>query len=443
MFAFPVFYLLFSLLFAVPVYADVVIKQIPFAARTTAGSQDLTTTDLAGATPKGVIVKFGGGVTSNTERTHARISLGWADATTQLALLSQCEDAQATTDCDSWQETGMVGAILNIDRTILCSMTATLIANGVRLTQAAGCDQAYLGEVILWSGSDVQFKTTTFNGPGVLDSATAVNTVGFEPDIVVAGKTRLASFVTGGQPSYSMNLSLAINPDGGSLVQHGLVVVSQNGQVNGDGAARVTTDRMWTLDVKTDDGAFQWQSYNSAGFSALNTSVANNEAVGIAGISVNDAVPIYLAHIQTPSAANAGVISYPNLGFRPQFSWIWMHGLQTTNTIVGAVSATDDPTILGMVSHDSSSTFSTATLTQDGAASSPLMKSIARTGGFAMHDSTGAVAWRGTIGHHSSGITVDYVINPGGSQKVWDLLAVGGAGGVGGGRRRVPVIPLQ
>jgi hypothetical protein len=442
MFPFPFFFLLFFLLFAVPLHADVVIKQVPFTARTTAGSQDITTVDLAGATPKGVIVKFGGGQTSDTERTHARISLGWGDATTQIALLSQCEDAQATTDCDSWQETGMVAAILNIDRTILCSMTATLIANGVRLTQAAGCDVAYMGAVILWSGSDVQFKATTFNGPGVLDSAAAVNTIGFQPDIVIGGKTRLASFVAGGQPSYSMNLSMAINPAGGSPAQHGLVVVSQNGQVNGDGAARVTTDRLWTLDVKTDDGAFQWQSYNSSGFSALNTSVANGESVGIAAISINDAVPIYLAHIKTPLAANAGVIDYPNQGFRPQFSWIWMHGLQTVNTIIGGVTATDDPTAWGMVSHDSTNTFSTSTLTQDAAPASPSMKSIARTGGFAMHDNSGAVAWRGTIGHHSSGVVIDYDANPAGSQKEWDLLVIGGAAGAAGGRRRVPVIPV-
>jgi hypothetical protein len=441
MFPFFVFFLLFSLLFAVPLHADVVVKQVPFTALTAAGSQDITAA-LSGATPRGVIVKFGGGQTSDTERTHARISLGWADATTQLALLSQCEDAQATTDCDSWQETGMVAAILNIDRTILCSMTATLIANGVRLTQAAGCDVAYMGEVIFWSGSDVQFKATTFNGPGVINSATAVNTIGFEPDIVIGGKTRLASFVAGGQPSYSMNLTLAINPAGGSPSQHGLVVASQNGQLNGDGAARVTTDRMWTLDVKTDDGAFQFQSYNSSGFSALNTSVANGEAVGIAGISVNDAVPIYLAHIRTPLAANAGVISYPDVGFRPQFSWLWMHGLQTVNTIIGGVTATDDPTILGMASHDGVNTFSTATLTQDAAASSPLMKSIARTGGFAMHDNSGAVAWRGTIGHHSSGVVIDYNANPAGSQKEWDLLVIGGAAGAAGDRRRVPVIPV-
>ena len=433
--------LFLSLWIVASAHADTVIRSIPFTARTTAGSQNITHADFGGQIPKGAIFIFGGGLTSNAERTHARISLGFADTTSQLVLLSQCEDAQATTDCDCWQELGKSAAILNIDRTIMCSMTATMIANGVQLTQAAGCDQAYMGEVIPWSGSDVQFKVSTFNGPGVLNSTAAVNNVGFNPDIVIGGKTRMPSFAAGGNPSYSMNLTIAINPAGGSPQQQGLVVVSQNGQASGDGAARVQSDRLWTLDVKTDDGAFLFQSYNSSGYNALNTSVANNEAVGFAAISVNDSVPLYLAHIDTPSVANGGTTTYSGVGFRPQFSWLWMHGLQTFNTIIGSTTTTDDPTILGMATHDNFNTFSTATLTQEGVAT-PAMKSIARTGGFAMHDSTGAVAWRGTIGHHSSGLEVGFVNNPGGGAKKWGLFAVGGAGGVPGVRRRVPVISL-
>jgi hypothetical protein len=434
--------LLLSFCIAVPAHADTTVRNLPFAARTTAGSQNITSTAFGGQTPKGVIVFLGGGVVSDTARTHARMSLGFADPTTQLALLSQCEDAQATTDCDNWQDTGMSAAILNIDRTIMCSMAATLIANGVQLTQAAGCDQAYMGEVILWGGSDVQFKVATFNGPGVLNSAAAVNTVGFNPDIIIAGKARLSSFAPGGAPSYSLSLSIAINPAGGSPQQHGLVMVSQNGMFSGTNAARVQSDRLWTLDVKSDDGAFQFQSYNSSGFNALNTSVANNKAVGFAAISVNDSVPIYLAHVDTPTVADGGITNYSGPGFRPQFSWLWMHGLQTFNTNIEANTSTDDPSILGFVTHDTFNTFSTATLTQNGT-SSPAMKSIARTGGFAMHDNSGVVAWRGTIGHHSGGVVVDYDENPaGGEEKKWGLFAIGGAAGIQSSRRRLPIITI-
>lgn len=418
-------------------HADVIVDVIPFTARTTAGSQDLTGA-FGGAQPKGALALLSRGVASGTIAPHAHTSIGFYDGTTQFFLASQAEDAQATTDTDNAAEKTAIAALQNIDRTIMCAMVASWITNGIRLTQSAGCDQAYMGTVVLFGGTDTRFTVGFFNGAGVIGGSTQIS-LPYEPEIIFLGKTRLAAFTAGGQATYSTNLMISQNVVGpGGDPKYGLTHVSQNGQTSGLTATRVQSNALYTLDVKDPDGSFRNTAHSPTGFTVINETVANAEEIGFATINFGGTVPVRVDNLMTPSTT--GTFTYTAAGFRPQFTWMWTHGLTTFDTTHEAVTTDNDPGATGMAVYDGTDTFSLSSSTQD-AASSPAMKSVASTTDVRLLSNPGTLAWQATLSHIDLG--QQWVFTQTAGPRPWFRLLIGSAAVPQTTRRRIPGIFMQ
>lgn len=412
--------LLLLILWLTPAWAEVHIDVVPFTALTTASSQSVLG-DMDDLQPKGAIVILTGGVIHGTIASHARMSWGAYDGTTQYFYASQADDNQATTDADNWSAKGFVAAIVNVDRSIMCSMVASFVINGISLSQGSGCDDAYQGVVILFGGSDVDFKAGTFVSSGSIGNSVDVSIVGFEPDLVFIGKTKKGDFDHTGDPSYLMNFGISVNHPTGVDPNVGIAHSSQNNLITSNSSMRVQTDSLWTTDVSADDGQLIVEQYDSMGFSVRNQDEALGDEVGYTAIAIKD-VRYYLSVVDTPNGLNAGVHNWNGPNFRPQLSLFLTTGADVTNETIETVSPSRDASIMGVMVHDGLDIFSASVSLEDSSASAN-MKTLTSGSDFKMLQDDGTLGWQGTLTHTGTGASMDFTTNPSTARK-WLMLAI-------------------
>jgi len=156
------------------------------AANTSTGNQDFTTTDMGGATPKGVIFLYSRSPADGTITADSGASFGAADGTNQWACANYIKDDLSDTLNDVGVSDKCLFALLNATTTHSEAAFVSFIANGVRVNWTTATTDGWLVTAILFSGAAVSFAAGKVNA----QDGTAVN-VGFEPDIVLfAGSGR-------------------------------------------------------------------------------------------------------------------------------------------------------------------------------------------------------------------------------------------------------------
>lgn len=421
--------LLTWLALSLPVAASVFVEVAPFTMLTGASNQDITA-NMGGTAPKGALIFLTGGVTPGTIAAHSRFSFGAFTTGSQWFVAGQGEDGQTVTDTDSWQEVGAATGIVAIDRTLMCAGVASFVTNGVRLTQAAGCDQAYQGAALLFGGTDTQCKAGTFSAPAGIGSSTDVNNVGFEPDVVFLAKTRMDSFTAGGNASQIMNISIAVNHPVASDVNAGVSWVNQNGQNPSQVGTYVSTTSLYTLDVFTGDGEYT-VSFDAQGFNVLEAVEASADELGYMACEFGGKAQFYTTVFDTPATADAGNHPFSGPGFMPLFSMWLMGGADTSNAIEVTAGATEDPGSFGVGLFRGSLAWSGSVSAQD-ASSSAAMKSLASITDIRMPLHTGSLGWQGAPVHSANGTRIIFATNPSTARK-WVYFAMKTIG-----RRRAP-----
>lgn len=165
---------------------------------TAGGSVNVTdSTVFSGATPEACrvwLVPLTSGDGDNSAVSGAHMSYGFFDGTNSWCTGFVCEDAQATTDTARFHNTTYVGRYVTSTGGKGLKLTASMIADGVRLTSAwdSGVTlEAFQVVVELIGGTDVSAHVGTMTGPS--SGATDITAPGFKPHLVHIASCRNSS----------------------------------------------------------------------------------------------------------------------------------------------------------------------------------------------------------------------------------------------------------
>jgi hypothetical protein len=163
------------------------------AVNTATGNQDFTTNDLDGLTPKAAFFIITSAISDGTPRDNAIISFGAAtDTTERWSVGVQAQHDVGTTNTGRRAVSDecimkLFGTSTNVDGE---ADFVSFIANGVRINWGNAPALGYLLTVVLFAGTDLTAKAGTFT-VGNEDVPTDVNTVGFEPDVLLTASVAL------------------------------------------------------------------------------------------------------------------------------------------------------------------------------------------------------------------------------------------------------------
>jgi len=191
-----------------------------FVINTSTGSQNITTTDLGGLTPKAVIFIGTRGVTDGTAANHAGMSFGAATGSTnEWCIYSNSENGQGTSDthsevvgdgCILYTAPGTANDVLKADFT-------EFIADGCTIN-VSNANAAFLITAIFFAGSDLSAHANTKALADTVNTATDITDPGFEPDIVIASGTRVDA-VGGNSAETAHAIGFCSNDGVGGVVQ--------------------------------------------------------------------------------------------------------------------------------------------------------------------------------------------------------------------------------
>jgi hypothetical protein len=150
------------------------------------GTQNITTTDLGGLTPKAAVLIVSGATTLDTAAAGARLGVGFTDGTNQFSFSIQSEDGQGTTDTDRRSENDELVSIMLANGLVDGEANfSAFIANGITIAWGDYPASAYYITAIFFAGTDVSAYCGSFTPNTTQNSSVDVTTVGFEPDVVL------------------------------------------------------------------------------------------------------------------------------------------------------------------------------------------------------------------------------------------------------------------
>jgi len=154
------------------------------AAKTSTGTQSITTTDLGGLTPKAALFIYSRGTSDGATAADGAGSFGVCDATSQWAVASYVKDAGGGVMGDVGKTNKCVVALKSGTGTEIHSEAgfSAFITNGVTINWTTATADGWLLTVVLFGGADWSAKV------GVTTSVASVSVdVGFEPSFVLFG----------------------------------------------------------------------------------------------------------------------------------------------------------------------------------------------------------------------------------------------------------------
>lgn len=303
-----------------------------FAAPTSTGSQNITTDDLGGLTPKAVIFIGTNGITDGTAAAHTQMSFGAATgATNEWCTSSNSEDAQTTTDTDS--ELVSDGCILfhtpgTSTDTAKADFT-TFITDGVTLNWSV-VDAAFLITAIFFAGSDLSAHANFKDLGDTLDNAVDITDPGFEPDIVIA--SILDGRSVGGSGGSDHSIGFCSNDGAGGIVQRCLTQLFRAGQATSSSAAWTTDDA--TVRAIRDNGNADWRgvlgTFDSNGFTCT-TAIAGANGTDLVYLALNfgGRASSFVGTHTAPTSTGENGDTGP--GFKPQLVMRLMTQVATAN----------------------------------------------------------------------------------------------------------------
>jgi hypothetical protein len=172
----------------------VTVATVRVAANTSTGTQDITTTDLGGLTPKAVLLIATRGVTDGTAVDGAGWYMGASDGTNEWTQGYEEQHAQATMNSEYEQDTTANRILTIYDGTAADVVDATanfdsFISNGVRIDWTNAPASAFLVTAIFFAGTDLTANVGTADLGNLADAAIDITTVGLEADIVITALT--------------------------------------------------------------------------------------------------------------------------------------------------------------------------------------------------------------------------------------------------------------
>lgn len=390
------------------------------AANTSTGTQDITTTDLGGLTPKAALLIASRGVSDGTAVDGAGMYFGISDGTTSANLGYEDEHGQATSDAQSDTDTTSPPILIiyngAADSTIDGSADfSSWITNGIRINWTDAPSSGWLIMAVLFAGSDLSAKVLSPTSMGdVTDNATDITSIGFEADIFIG-------FIPW-SANNGIALGLVHNNRSGTVTQRSVNYASRTGQA---------TMQMLSV-LRADAGiaeyggnlSLDWygefSSFDSSGFTVTtrNNGGNNRNLTGIAlRLGSSPVISSKVYTYSTPTSTGSNTDSNP--GFEPQFVLY----LATRAAVAGTTETDADGGSLGIVAVDADDLYTQSVSGEDAAADSNTQSLSDDRINLPTH--TGGAGHEATFtSFGSSGVTWSYGSTDA-TARLWAALAFG------------------
>lgn len=314
---------------------SVVVASVRFAFNTATGTQDITTADLGGLTPKAVLFFITGATADGTAADNGRFSMGSATSASQENCVGvQMQDAQATTNTDQRSDSTRCIFLLQVGSNFreLAAELDSFITNGCRINITAAPGAAYFGEAVFFAGASITNAYTGYADLGnTLDGVTDITAPGFRPNVVIPYMV------------HSTNNTASTNArfGHGFVFENGAGTVTQRSVAwrDGDGDANVITvsnvSDLYGIHTLTSGGAVQWGgefgTFDASGFSVTTrVAGASNTGMGYLALAITG-VDVTVMTFTAPAAT--GVESTTSPGYRPQAVLMGLTMATTVNTV--------------------------------------------------------------------------------------------------------------
>jgi len=302
------------------------------ACNTSTGTQDITTTDLGGLTPKAALFVVTKATSDGSAATHAVLGMGATDGTNQWAIGNMARDAQSSTQCARRAMTDecvmiMVDTGPSVDGEAAFS---SWITNGVRIDWGDAPAAAYLLTVVFFAGTDLSVDVGTFTFASTVNTDTDVTSVGFEADAVLFASHANPINDTG-YTSFFASFGIALNSSpvrqysAAITDRHAQATTNINGLTSDDYAISILYNGSNYL-------AGEIGSFDASGFSC--TTRVNNgggEQIGYLALSFGGAVDFEAGVVATPTSTGNQSITDP--GFTPQAVLLGLSRCATLDTV--------------------------------------------------------------------------------------------------------------
>jgi len=415
---------------------------VQVAAPTSTGTQDITTTELGGLTPKAALFFMSGGVTDDAAVDHGRIAFGATDGTREWYMGARSEDGVGTTETTRGAHTtGLIGLIdTNLKAKDSEAAFVTFIANGIRIDWTNAPSVAHKLTVVFFAGTDLEVFADVVD-PGLQDVGLNITAPGFEPDAIFTGFNNRAfdsgmDDGVGGHHEYGFGVSQ--NP-GDSGIADGV------GQSNNDRDGRASTEV--TSSVANDRSAFhvkdgtyrrtiELSDFDASGFTATARDTDGQEFgyLALACPDTNITIGIYDTPTSTGNDSKTGV------GFEPDtvlFGLSFFDGALTDPPAV-----TTDDFSYGISAFTATDESSVSIQTQDAVATSNT-KSIADSIAANLPLDNGVAGFKASfVSMDSDGWTLNFSNTVGSSRKWW-FIAIGKADAKGQVSQAEFEVPLE
>lgn len=334
------------------------------AANTSTGTQDITTTDLGGLTPVGVLFLMNYATSDATAADHGYFVAGAASgATERWACASSTEHGVGSVDTARRAATDVCLMIQGPGSSTLEGEADfdSFITNGVRINWTNAVDGAYFITAIFFAGTNVECHAGTFSPGTSVNSDVDVTAPGFEPDAII--------FATHGNPfddthanGFDIGFGFAVND--GSDTQRSICYTEAHGSADGDPNAFLSTN--YGIAALTSGTSLDWAceigSFDASGFTAtLRLASAGSDDVGYLAV-YTDGSEVWAGTHDTPTSTGNQASTAP--GIEPDLIVFGMTELEAVDT--GASDATAGS--IGVAALTASAQFATSFCSEDGVA---------------------------------------------------------------------------
>lgn len=330
-------------------------------------TQDFTTPDLQGLTPKAALFIVTRATADGTETVDGCLGYGAATAADQEWATTQgSEDAQGTTNTGRSNVSDHCLVIPDVDGDNVDGEAefSAFIANGVRVNWTDAPSAAFLVTVVLFAGADLSAYAGQVALGDAEDNAVDVTAPGFEPDLVLtAAANNLAADVI----SSVVRNTYGVIHNNGAVTQRSFTFYSANGEATSALAARYTESYGGMLITSSGnlDSGYVFSGFDANGYTITTVNAgANNTTLGYLALNFNGAVSSWVGTMDTPTSTGNDVQTGPN--FTPQIVALGMTSAQALDT-----AYTDgDAGVIGFSVFDADDEYSNTVADEDAQATS-------------------------------------------------------------------------
>jgi len=297
-----------------------------FAINTVTGTQDITTPDLGGLTPKAAMFITSAGITDGTARVDGGMSVGFTDGTVTGAAGTRADDALGT--ANTQRGSALTEGTDEDSCVMLVSPTSNALefraefdswlTDGIRIDVIVAPSVAYLVTVVFFAGSDLTVDVDVVTIGNTVDNETDVTAPGFEPDLVFFTTIGANTPSQTSQGHYSFGVA---HFDGASTItQKAVGYQDRDNNPTMRTASWLSSNRALAIYQNTTnaiDFLAEIANFDSSGFSIFERNAGGNNArVVYLALDFGGVVDAWVGSIDTPTATGNDAQTGP--GFKPQ-----------------------------------------------------------------------------------------------------------------------------